>query len=53
MTRIKITTRCPKELKLNYVQHGARELTIASDCDGSDDSETPSHDSVVNCESVY
>ena len=50
MTRIKITTRCPKDLKLNDVHHGARELTLASD---SDDSETASHDSAINYESVH
>ena len=53
MTRIKITSRRPKLLKLNCVQHQDPQLPTASDSKGSDDTKTTSNDSSDNIKSVH
>ena len=52
MTRIKITSRQRKGLKLNYIQHQVPQPPTASNSEGSDDKMTTSNDSSDNIESV-
>ena len=52
MTRIKITSRQRKGLKLNYVQHQVPQPPTASNIEGSDDQMTTSNDKFDNIESV-